>query len=179
MAPGKVPWVHPMDMALASMELAGPNPGAAWCAGIWGAAGALGAGLGIGGTLSGVFGAGGPGLGKSSSEELGSLGGRGVGNLPFKGSFGLGRLGGVAGDGDLVGGGWNGSNSVEAAGLWTSSKLANVIYGSAAMGHMCWMCLVQVGGCFCGIECRGGGKRGFGAGGVDICHGGTGKLICS
>ena len=40
---------------------------------------------------------------------------RGVGNLPFKGSFGLGRLGGGAGDGDLVGRGWNGSYSVEAA----------------------------------------------------------------
>ena len=88
-------------------------------AGIWGAAGAL----------VGVFGAGGPGLGKSSSEELGSLGGRGVGNLPFKGSFGLGRLG-VAGDGDLVGGGWNGSYSVEAAGLWTSSKLAMSFMGA-------------------------------------------------
>ena len=108
----------------------GPNPGAAWCAGIWGAAGALGAGLGIGGALGGVFGAGGPGLGKSSSEELGSLCGRGVGNLPFKGSLGLGRLGGVAGDGDLVGGGWNGSYSVEAAGLWTSSKLAMSFMGA-------------------------------------------------
>ena len=55
-------------------------------------------------------------------------------------------------------------------------QIGDVIYGSTAMGHMCWMRLVQVGGCLCGIECRGGGECGFGAGGVGICHGGTGKF---
>ena len=65
-------------------------------------------------TLGGVFGAGGPGL------ELGSL----------VAEVWVGRLGGVAGDGDLVGGGWNGSYSVEAAGLWTSSKLAMSFMGA-------------------------------------------------
>ena len=102
------------------------------------------------GTLGGVFGAG--GAGKSSF-----WGARGVG---FCGVFGSQRQLGLG---------------MPAAGLWTSAKLV-MSFGRIAMGDMCWMRLVQVGGCFCGIECRGGGKCGFGAGGVGICHGGAEKF---